>query len=287
MSAHQRAESHWTPTSGLAQALYFTSAGKNLFGWLHRPPGGSAGNLGLVICKPFGYEATCSHRSVRAFAEAATDLGVPTLRFDYLGTGDSADIEPQADQLEVWSRDVLAAISELQRSTGVERVCLMGIRLGALLATLASKQCRAVSSVILIAPIVTGPRYLRELRAARLAASLSTNAAAPPGTASADGRVTNSGSLDVSGFPMSAATVAALSHIDLASLAAPPAHQTLIIDGESLPMARGWAESLSADAGRTKYLALPGLTEMIMRSPLRAAVPLAMVAAMRGLSLHP
>jgi alpha-beta hydrolase superfamily lysophospholipase len=281
MKAHPRAESYWTPTSGLAQALYFTSAGQSLFGWLHRPTGGPAANLGLVICKPFGYEATCSHRSVRAFAEAAADLGVPTLRFDYLGTGDSADIEPQADQLEVWSRDVLAAISELQRSTGVRRVCLLGIRLGALLATLASKQCRAVDSVILIGPIVSGPRYLRELRTTRLAASLRADAAAPSGTASVDRRAANSGALDVSGFPMSAATVAALSHIDLASLAAPPAHQTLIIDGESLPTARGWAESLSAGAGRTKYLALPGLTEMVMRSPLRAAVPLAMVAAMR------
>jgi alpha-beta hydrolase superfamily lysophospholipase len=281
MNAHQRAESDCTPNSGLAQALYFNSAGKTLFGWLHRPTGSPAADLGLVICKPFGYEATCSHRSVRAFAEAATDLGVPTLRFDYLGTGDSADIEPQANQLEVWSRDVLAAIAELQRSTGVGRVCLLGIRLGALLATLASKQCRAVDSVILIGPIVSGPRYLRELRTTRLAASLNGNSTTPSGTVSADGGVADSASLDVSGFPMSAATVAALSQIDLASLTAPPARRTLIIDGDSLPVGRGWAESLSASAGGTKYLALPGLVEMVMRSPLRAVVPLAMVAAMR------
>jgi alpha-beta hydrolase superfamily lysophospholipase len=281
MNAHQRAESDCTPTCGLAQALYFYSAGKTLFGWLHRPTRGPVADLGLVICKPFGYEATCSHRSVRAFAEAAADLGVPTLRFDYLGTGDSADIEPQADQLEVWSRDVLAAISELQRSTGVRRVCLLGIRLGALLATLASRQCRAVDSVILIGPIVSGPRHLRELRTTRLAASLKAGPTTPSGNPSVDTRVANSASLDVSGFPMSAATVAALSQIDLASLTTPPARQTLIIDGDSQPSGRAWAESLSASAGGTKYLALPGLIEMVMRSPLRAAVPLAMVAAMR------
>ena len=281
MNAHQRAESDRTPTGGLAQALYFNSAGKTLFGWLHRPTKDPDCDLGLVICKPFGYEATCSHRSVRAFAEAAADLGIPTLRFDYLGTGDSEDIEPQADQLEVWSGDVLAAISELQRSTGVGRVCLLGIRLGALLATLASRQCRAVHSVILIGPIVSGPRYLRELRTTRLAASLKDNPTTSSVTESVDTRVGNSASLDVSGFPMSAATVAALSQIDLASLTGPPARQTLIIDGDSLPSGRGWAESLSVSAGGTKYLALPGLIEMVMRSPLRAAVPLAMVAAMR------
>jgi alpha-beta hydrolase superfamily lysophospholipase len=281
MNAHQRAESDCTPDTGLAQALYFSSGDKTLFGWLHRPTGRPAAGVGLVICKPFGYEATCSHRSVRAFAEAAADLGVATLRFDYLGTGDSADIEPQADQLEVWSRDTLAAISELQRATGVARVCLLGIRLGALLATLASKQCRAVSSVILIAPIISGPRYLRELRTTRLAASLNTNATMGSGAASVDGPKAKVTSLDVSGFPMSAATAAALSNIELASQTAPPAPRTLIIDGESLPASRGWAESLSASAGGTKYLALPGLIEMTMRAPLRAVVPLAMVAAMR------
>src|ERR1700728_1214470 len=137
MNAHRRPETRDTPNSELAQALYFDSNGKSLFGWLHLSPDSHADrSLGLVICNPFGYEATCAHRSIRAFAETAANLGIPALRFDYLGTGDSEEIEPQADQIEVWLRDIIAAITELQRSTGVERVCLLGIRLGALLATL-------------------------------------------------------------------------------------------------------------------------------------------------------
>jgi alpha-beta hydrolase superfamily lysophospholipase len=289
MNAHRRAESHHKPTGGLAQALYFKSRGNTLFGWLHRPASDNAANLGLVICNPFGYEATCSHRSIRAFAEAATALGIPTLRFDYLGTGDSEDIDPNADQLEVWSADVLAAVSELQRTTGVARICLMGIRLGALVATLAGAQCPAVSAAILIAPVVNGPRYLRELRTTRLAARLKDFPDAPSddpvdavSRAAAD-------SIEISGFAMSAATVAAISQIDLLQRTAQPAPRTLIIDGEALQTSRQWAQTLPADQGRTKYLVLPGLIEMIMRSPLRAAVPWAMVSAMRewlGPMLH-
>jgi len=149
MSAHPQAKFHDTATGGLGQALYFKSGADTLFGWLHRPSTPSNANLSLVICNPFGYEAMCAHRSVRAFAEAASELGIPALRFDYLGTGDSADIEPHADHLEIWTLDVLAAIAELQRSTGVQQVCLLGIRFGGLRATLASKRCAAVTSLVL------------------------------------------------------------------------------------------------------------------------------------------
>ena len=281
MNAHQRAESCHTPACELAQALYFDSSGETLFGWLHRPRAESAGNLGLVICNPFGYEATCSHRSIRAFAQAAAELGVPTLRFDYLGTGDSADIDPGADQSDVWSRDILAAIAELQRATGVERVCLLGIRLGALLATLAAKHCPAVSSVIMVAPVVSGPRYLRELRTTRLAADLAASSLAPAQRAPPDARPSAARSIDVSGFAMSEATVAALARIDLELLPEAPAPQALIIDVLSAPAARRWAERLASDGAGSTYLALPGMVEMLMRAPFRAAVPLQAVAAIR------
>src|SRR5665213_1908839 len=138
MSAIAIDDLQWAPGSGLAEPLYFPSGEHQLFGWLHRPAAEHMSDTGLVICKPFGYESICAHRSIRSFAEAAAALGVPALRFDYVGTGDSADLEPEAEQLALWTRDILAAVTELQRCTGVRRVCLLGFRLGALLATLAA-----------------------------------------------------------------------------------------------------------------------------------------------------
>jgi len=109
------------------EAVYFPAEDRRLFGWLHCAPSHSS-DTGLVICKPFGYEAICGHRTFRAFAEAAAAAGFPTLRFDYLGTGDSGDIDAAADQIEAWSRDILAAVDEVRGRTGVRRVCLLGWR---------------------------------------------------------------------------------------------------------------------------------------------------------------
>jgi pimeloyl-ACP methyl ester carboxylesterase len=210
---------------------------------------------------------------VRTFAEAAAASGVPALRFDYLGTGDSEDIQPQADQVNAWSMDVVAAVTELQGRTGVHRICLMGIRLGALLASLASRKCNAVTSIILIAPVLSGRRYLRELRMIQLAAPR----ALPRGHTPSMGNAT----LEVSGFPMSAATIAALAAIELTPPRSPPVSAMLIIDGSSAPSTREWAQSLRSSPVRTTYMALPGLIEMINTEPQCAAVPWDMVAAMR------
>ena len=74
---------------GSAHALYFNSGEHRLFGWLHRSLSDSNADIGVVLCQPFGYEAICAHRGMRAFAEAIAAAGMPALRFDYLGTGDS------------------------------------------------------------------------------------------------------------------------------------------------------------------------------------------------------
>jgi len=260
--------------AGSAVPLYFDSAAHRLFAWLHRPAAPAAPGMGLVICKPFGYEALCAHRSVRAFADAAVELGVPALRFDYRGTGDSGDLEPAADQIDVWRQDVAAAVSELRRQTGVQRVCLLGFRLGALLALLAGAS-EAVDALILVAPVLSGRRYLRELRTTQLAA-------AEPGTLIRnDPQAPGVGSMEVSGFSLSAATVAHLSQLDVSAPAQPPASDVLIIDRDDLPAARGWSELLPGLGARTRYVALPGFVEMIMTAPHAAVIPQSMLAAMR------
>ena len=86
MSAKQRSASRYLPSTAAADALYFESGDDRLFGWFHRPIAETNAKVGLVICGPFGYEAICSHRALRAFAESASALGLPTLRFDYAGT---------------------------------------------------------------------------------------------------------------------------------------------------------------------------------------------------------
>jgi alpha-beta hydrolase superfamily lysophospholipase len=263
------------PSASRRTAIYFDSGGNRLFGWFHAPREGMTANMGLLICKPCGYEGVCSHRSLRTFEDSAVALGLPTLSFDYLGTGDSADIDPQADQLAEWTRNVIAGIQALREQSGVRHVCLLGLRLGALIAVLAADECDAVTSLILISPIIRGRKYLSTLRTTRLAAALS------PGAGVGDDGGLGAGSMEVSGFLFSAATQAALAQIDLGTRPTPAARDILIIDGDSLPGAAAWSRQLVESGVRADYLALPGLIEMIMTAPQYAAVPREMVAATR------
>jgi alpha-beta hydrolase superfamily lysophospholipase len=265
--------------SCVADPLYFESGGNQLFAWLHRPSGPSEANLGVVICKPFGYESICAHRSVREFAQQFAAAGVPALRFDYLGTGDSAEIDENADQIRIWSQDVVAAIHELKSRTGVDRVCLLGIRLGALLAALAAEQCRLVDSLILVGPIVSGKRYLRELRMTQLAGIAMAGLGDSEGDPEANR--TDPKILEAGGFSLFAPTLQTLARVDLQAAAAPAVRSMLILDNDKLPAAKRWVESLSGAAIELEYKNLPGLIEMAMTAPQFATVPQAMIGAAR------
>src|SRR3984957_19393719 len=257
--------------AGSAQALYFNSGEHRLFGWLHHSPNGLKADLGVVVCQPFGYEAICAHRGMRAFAEAIAAAGMPALRFDYLGTGDSPEIDPQADQLQIWTQDVLAAAEELRLRTGVRDVGLLGFRLGALLATLAASQGNTVSALVVVSPIITGRRYLRELRTTRMAASLGLDRSETP----IDNQGGGGGGMEVSGFAFSAATLEALAKVDLSTLQSPP--PMLVI--ESATMLAPGARPRSPEVhGRTTRVALPGLVEMLMTPPQFAQVPKEVIA---------
>jgi pimeloyl-ACP methyl ester carboxylesterase len=281
VSADPHLESNGGPAGDFAEAIYLDSGGQRLFAWLRSPRGGAVSSLGIVICKPFGYEAVCAHRSLRAFSEAAVAIGVPTLRVDYLGTGDSAEIDSQANQLEVWTRDVVAAVAELRRRTGVQHICLLGVRLGALLALMAAEQCPEVTSLMLISPIINGRRYLRELRTTRMAAALRI-AERFGEPVVADNPDEDAGSVEVSGYGFSAATLASLALIDLTSATAPDVRNILVIDGKSLPTSNGWAKQLTGAGISTCYMALPGLIEMTMTAPQHATIPHDMIQAVRA-----
>jgi pimeloyl-ACP methyl ester carboxylesterase len=265
------------------QTLYFPSGEQQLFGWLHLPADATSG-WGVVVCKPFGYEALCAHRSVRAFADTAAALGMPTLRFDYAGTGDSADIDPNAGQMELWTRDIASAVAELRRLTGVSRVCLLGFRLGALLAVLASRQC-PVEALALVAPVLSGKRYLREFRTLQMAAA-AAEAANSGGAGPRDSAAANAAGIEVSGYVLAAASVASLSQADAAGTLAPTVSDLLVIDRSDLPVARAWWQAQRDVGARAEYQALPGFVEMMLRAPQFAKPPQEMLQATRAWLLN-
>ncbi|MDN7874137.1 alpha/beta hydrolase [Burkholderia aenigmatica] len=128
------------------------------FGWLH--PG--SGTRGVVLCNAYGHESVWSHGGMRNLADRLSDRGMPVLRFDYRGTGDSEGADGASDQFETAVDDVCAAIARLRDETGVTQVTLCGLRLGAAFALAAAGRCD-VDQLVLLAPVASGRSYVREL----------------------------------------------------------------------------------------------------------------------------
>lgn len=267
------------PDTASASPMYFSSGSRKLFGWLHTPNSQSSQMTGLVLCKPFGFEAMSAHLSIRAFADMAADAGFPALRFDYGGTGDSEDLEPGIDQIEAWIQDVLAAISALRAHTGVRRICLLGFRLGTLIAVLAASRCVEVESLVAIAPVINGRRYLSELRTFELAAAHPRSALALP---SRDANHAGPGCMQVSGYFLSASTVTSLRNWDLTAIPSPRVSHVLVIDRDDIAGAAAWRDRLRAEAIDTRYVTLPGFVAMMMRAPNLTTVPTEMIAMTRS-----
>ncbi|HTU66752.1 MAG TPA: alpha/beta hydrolase [Steroidobacteraceae bacterium] len=254
----------------MSQPFFFGDDTRPLFGVLHRASPGAT--LGLVLCNPFGFESICAHRTLRHIADEAAAAGIPALRFDYDGSGDSAGSDSDPDRLGAWLRSVHGAADELKRVTGCTRIALLGVRLGATLATLAAAERDDVAGVIALAPVVSARTYLRELRAMQ---------SASVGTASSmGGDAASQPALEAMGFIVSAETRDALSAIDLAKAARAPAPHVLILDRQDLPVAEKWHAALAAQGVSAERQVLPGYVEMML-APHSSIVPAAMLDATR------
>jgi alpha-beta hydrolase superfamily lysophospholipase len=251
-----------------AQPLYFGTEQRPLFGWLHRPPAASAARgVGILLCSPSGYEAICTHRSYRHFAQSAAARGYPALRFDYDGTGNSAGGSLDPDRVAHWLASIAAAIDLLKAETGVQRVCLFGVRVGASLAAAAARGRQDVAAMIAFAPVVKVNSYLREIRALGLAR-------AQPGGADGNG---DADLQEAAGFTTTAQTRADLAQLDLAKFEVAPAPHVLILERDDLPVSDAWPKRLAAQGVTVESRRLEGYVDM-MRDAHASKVPLGPMA---------
>jgi alpha-beta hydrolase superfamily lysophospholipase len=168
--------------------FYFESRGDRLFGWLHRLESASRRDRGAIICPPIGHEQVYAHRSLRHLADAVAAAGFPVVRFDYHGTGDSAGSGEEPEGVATWLANIRDAHDWLRRRIGCEHISLIGLRIGATLATRAATEW-PVDGLVLWAPVVKGRSYVREMKALSLTAAGGRTASEVPGAVEAAGFV--------------------------------------------------------------------------------------------------
>jgi hypothetical protein len=144
-----------------ADPVWFGPDRRPLFGWMHRPERGWA-RSGVVLCPPVGDEERRTYLTYRKLAESLAASGIASIRFAYDGTGDSAGSFDDPDRVAAWTSSIVEGI-EVMRAAGARHVALVGMRLGATLATQAVRSVdRPVDAVILWDPCVTGREFLRQ-----------------------------------------------------------------------------------------------------------------------------
>jgi exosortase A-associated hydrolase 1 len=111
----------------LEQAIMFEAEGDRLVAILHPAAASKTAKrgTGVVIVVGGPQYRIGSHRQFVLLARHLADNGIPVLRFDYRGMGDS---EGDARDFEAVSCDIRSAVDELcSRVAGVERVVLWGL----------------------------------------------------------------------------------------------------------------------------------------------------------------
>jgi alpha-beta hydrolase superfamily lysophospholipase len=156
------------PGGGNAQsvagcAIWITGSVGAVYAVLHSD--GQSASTGVLIVPPFGWDEVESHRARRYWAVRLAKAGLPCLRFDLPGTGDSEGGPRDPNLLDRWTASIDSAASWLRYTLGVDRVAVIGIGVGGLVASRAISEGAAVDDLVLWGTRASGRQAVREIRA--------------------------------------------------------------------------------------------------------------------------
>jgi alpha-beta hydrolase superfamily lysophospholipase len=229
------------------------------FGVLHP----AAGRHGVLICSTMGDEALNVYRPLVFLAEQFAAAGSPTLRLEYYGAGDSGGEDGEPGRFQTWLNGIAAGVRWLRETCGVGPVTLVGVRVGAVLAARAACDIDDIEALVLLSPVPSGRRYLRELilRANTIAEIWQV-----------EPRIEDGHWFEAHGVRLDRPTRDALERLDLAKLPGCPAPRALVLDQSGGSAGGVVAERLQRLGVEVTSEAADGL-ESMLRDPYENAVP--------------
>lgn len=236
-------------------------------GWFHAASQ-SARAVGIVLCRPLGYEVLCTYGAYSQLATTLAAAGFHVIRFDYHGTGDSAGDDADPDRVGAWRASILAAAAEIKKLAHVEQLVFFGMRMGATLAAAVAEELGGIESLVMWAPCRTGRSFVRELTAAR-------SVTQPAASAAANG---SDPGMDSLGFYYSGQTLEQLKALDCTSAKRSPAKNVLILNRDDMPPDKALQSKYVELGANTSQITVEGY-ELMMREPRETAIPPATLAA--------
>jgi alpha-beta hydrolase superfamily lysophospholipase len=214
----------------------------------------------VLLLAPIGYEELCTRATWRALAENIAAAGHACLRFDYPGTADAIDLVGDPEGISDWfvaARQCIAFLREY--NPGIELV-LVGQGFGASLAAQLGTESPDVAATVLMAPLVKGRSYLRELQA--WSRMLTERMGIGPDPLDDNG-------YGVAGIPLASSRAAAIQAIDLTRATQSPAAKVLLVERSQISRDSSIGnhlKTLGADVSSIDYAGY----EMILQDPTLA-----------------
>lgn len=197
-----------SPTPAIhRQAGWLAHNDDQTFYWLHQPADQPVTRL-VVLCPPIGYEYVHSHRTLKFLADLLAEAGCCVARLDYPGTGNAGSDLTSPNLVNRWIDAISAVRNDLKRQRPDLTCTLMGLRLGA---TLAVQVTQPGDDLVLIEPVASGKRLVRELTAASRFSEVQSQ----------------SDFIESGGFIYTDATLAALSALSISGADLQPAKRVL------------------------------------------------------------
>jgi hypothetical protein len=179
------------------ERFFFENDGGHVYAVLHHPAteaAAEARGVGVVLCHPLLdfdlYEVPWTLPMTVSYARELARMGLPALRFDFRGVGQS-DGEFEELTLSSCVSDLEGAVETLVERTGVGEVILVGTRLSATIAMRVGGRDSRVRRMALWDPVPDPHGSLqgvfRRARAAQLAMGRTPDGVTPPAGALGDG----------------------------------------------------------------------------------------------------
>ncbi|MFN7008893.1 MAG: alpha/beta hydrolase [Allorhizobium sp.] len=131
---------------------------------LFTPAAGTATATAVLFVSPWGLEEMCLRKFWRMVADDLAGKGVPSLRFDYPGTGDALDRDDYSGGLSIWENAVVDAADELRQRSGCAHIAVISQGLGSALAVNVAPRIEGLAAIACLAPVTSGRAFLREMQ---------------------------------------------------------------------------------------------------------------------------